>query len=339
MFLDSMKEKVRGKGMRVVLAEGNEERAIRAAAILRDEDLAKPILIGKTDEIKNHAKKLNINIDDLEIIDHTADKNLDHYIETYFKIREHKKITREHAADKVRQPHYFGALMVRLGDADGMVSGLNSETKPFLPAFEIIGLKEGFKRASSLFVLEWPERLLFFADCSVNIDPDAKTLSEIAHATAATVALLGFEPRVAFLSFSTRDSAKGESVEKVKEALRLTLEECPYMIVDGEIQLDAALLPEVARKKAPGSVFEEKGANVFIFPDLNSGNIAYKISERLGRATATGPILQGLKNPINDVSRGCSFQDLANTGVLTAALAIMQKEKSDSCHVSEADNH
>lgn len=339
MFLESMKSMVRGRGMRVVYAEGKEERAIQAAALLRDEDLAKPILIGKTEEVEKLAKKLGIECKGIDIHDHTADKDLEKYIDAYHQIRKHKNITRKQAEEKVKRPHYFGALMVRLEHADGMVSGLNSETKPFLPAFEIIGLKEGFKRASSLFVLEWPERLLFFADCSVNIDPDAKILSEIAHATAATVAAFGYEPRVAFLSFSTRDSAKGESVDKVKEALRLTKEDCPHMIVDGEIQFDAALIPAVARKKAPGSVFEEKGANVFIFPDLNSGNIAYKISERLGRAIATGPILQGLKSPINDVSRGCSFEDLANAGVLTAALAIIQNEKGDECQVSEKDDH
>ena len=335
MFLDSMKDKVRGKNKRVVYAEGKEERAIRAAALLRDEDLAKPVLIGTTDEIEKHAKKLGIDTKGIDIHDKDEDKNFDKYVDTYCELRKHKKITRKQAEEKVRQPHYFGALMVHLGAADGMVSGLNSETKPFIPAFEIIGLKEGFKRASSLFVLEWPERLLFFADCSVNIDPDAKTLCEIAHATAQTVDSFGFEPRVAFLSFSTRDSAKGDSVGKVKEAMRLTREECPELIVDGEIQFDAALLPQVAKKKAPGSPFEEKGANVFIFPDLNSGNIAYKISERLGRATATGPILQGLNHPINDVSRGCSFEDFANSGVLTAALAIMQTKNGDDCPISD----
>lgn len=341
MFLDSMKAEVRGKGMRVVFAEGNEERAIKAAELLRHEDLAKPILIGKTDEIEKIAKKLGIETKGIDIHDHAEDKDLEKYVDTYYdlRIKKKKEITREQAKEKVKQPHYFGALMVHLDKADGMVSGLNSETKPFLPAFEIIGLKEGFKRASSLFVLEWPERLLFFADCSVNIDPDAQTLSEIAHATAQTVASFKFEPRVAFLSFSTRDSARGETVDKVKEALRLTKEACPQMIVDGEIQFDAALLPEIAHRKAPGSVFEDKGANVFIFPDLNSGNIAYKISERLGRATATGPILQGLRKPINDVSRGCSFEDLANAGILTAALALIKEEIGHECQVSDEDNH
>jgi phosphate acetyltransferase len=224
----------------------------------------------------------------------------------------------------MRQPHFFGAMMVRMDAADGMVSGLNSATKPFIPAFQIVRLKEGYKRASSVFVLEWPEKLLFFADCSVNINPDAKGLAEIAYATIQTVKWLGVEPRVAFLSFSTRDSAKGEMVEKMKEATRIAKQECPDSIIDGEIQFDAAMIPDVAMKKAPDSPFVEQGANVFIFPDLNCGNIAYKITERVGRARATGPILQGLNKPINDVSRGCSAEDLANVGVLTAALANIE---------------
>lgn len=324
MFLDSMCNMVRGKGMRVVYPEGREERAIRAAALLRDEDWAKPILLGDIDEISREAKAFGVDLTDIELHDPLKHADLAKYADTYFELRKHKGITAEFAEQRVKLPHYFGALMVRLGAADGMVSGLNSETKPFIPAFEIIKLREGFKRASSLFVLEWPERLLFFADCSVNIDPDPQTLCDIAEATAQTVKLFGYEPRVAFLSFSTRDSARAPAVDKVKEATRLCRMECPGLVVDGEVQFDAALLPEVARKKSPDSPFVDKGANIFIFPDLNCGNIAYKITERLAKATATGPILQGLNHPINDVSRGCSFNDLANVGVLTAALALMQ---------------
>jgi phosphate acetyltransferase len=323
MFLETMCQKVRGKGMRILYAEGKEERALRAAALLRDGDLAKPVLLGKRDEVSAHAKALGLNLSGISVHDPEVDPKRDQYVRTYYELRKHKGITPEAAQAKVTLPHYFGALMVRDGAVDGMVSGLNSETKPFLPAFEIIKLKEGFRRASSLFVLEWPERLLFFADCSVNIDPDSRTLADIAHATIQTVRSFGHEPRVAFLSFSTRDSAKGPLVDKMKEATRLAREDCPDVIIDGEMQFDAALLPSVAKKKAPDSPFVELGANVFIFPDLNCGNIAYKISERLGKATATGPILQGLNHPINDVSRGCSFEDLANVGVLTAALAYL----------------
>jgi phosphate acetyltransferase len=325
MFLDAMRERVHGKGMRIVFPEGLEERALRAAVLLRDEDWAKPILLGSSDEIAQKAKSLSLNLDEIVVHDLHSDPAIADYAEIYYELRKRKGITREVAQTKVHLPQYFGALMVRQGAADGMVSGLNSETKPFIPAFEIIKLRDGFRRASSLFVLEWPERLLFFADCSVNIDPDAQTLCDIAHATAQTVRSFGHEPRIAFLSFSTRDSARGPAVDKIKEATRLAKEDCPDCIIDGEIQFDAALLPDVAARKAPDSPFVELGANVFIFPDLNCGNIAYKISERLGRATATGPILQGLNHPINDVSRGCSYEGLANVAVLTAALAILRK--------------
>jgi phosphate acetyltransferase len=321
MFLESMRQRVSGKGKRIVYAEGNEERALKAATILRDNDLAKPLLLGKETELKAHAESLGLDLSGIELHDPQLDDKRDDYINHYYELRKHKGITLEAARVKALLPHYFGALMVRDGAADGMVSGLNSETKPFLPAFEIIKLKEGFRRASSMFVLEWPERLLFFADCSVNIEPDARTLADIAHATVQTVRSFGHEPRVAFLSFSTRDSAKGELVDKMKEATSLAKQDCPDVVIDGEMQFDAALLPGVAKRKAPDSPFVDGGANVFIFPDLNCGNIAYKISERLGKATATGPILQGLNHPINDVSRGCSFEDLANVAVLTAALA------------------
>lgn len=321
MFLESMKSKVKGKKRRVLYAEGAEERALKAAIILRDEDLARPVVMGNVDELASKAKEFGCDIDGIDIHDPARDENFNGYVDEYFSLRKHKGITKDQAAETMRQPHFFGAMMVHMNAADGMVSGLNSATKPFIPAFQIVRLKEGFKRASSVFVLEWPEKLLFFADCSVNIAPDAQGLAEIAYATIQTVKWLEVEPRVAFLSFSTRDSAKGEEVDKIKEATRIAKAECPDTIIDGEIQFDAAMLSDVAKKKAPDSPFVQQGANVFIFPDLNSGNIAYKITERVGRARATGPILQGLNKPINDVSRGCSAEDLANVGVLTAALA------------------
>jgi phosphate acetyltransferase len=243
-------------------------------------------------------------------------------VELYFDARRHKGITRAQAAGITRKPHYFAALLVQSGAADGMVSGLSSETKPFLPAFEIIGLRQGIRRASSVFLMEWPDRLLFYADCSVNIAPDAETLAGIAVSTARTAASFGIEPRVAFLSFSTRDSARHASVDLVKEAVRLARILQPPLIADGEIQFDAAFLPEIAARKAPGSPFEQAPANVFIFPDINAGNIAYKITERLAGARAIGPLLQGLRKPVNDVSRGCSAQDLTDVAVLTAAAAL-----------------
>ncbi len=320
MFLDSMKSRVRGKKRRVLYAEGRETDVLKAASQLRDDDLAIPVLMGDPDELLKEAQKLNIDFKGIEIHDPKEDKNFDRYVHEYHELRKEKGLSEEEAKQTMSKPHFFGAMMVHLGAADGMVSGLTSETKPFVPAFEIIGLREGFKRASSVFILEWPERLLFFADCAVNINPDAQELAEIAYATVETVRWLGVEPRVAFLSFSTHAKEETELTEKIKQATKIAQKEMPYAIIDGEIQFDAAMIPEVARKKAPDSPFVEQGANVFIFPDLNSGNIAYKISERLGRARATGPVLQGLKKPVNDVSRGCSVEDLTHAGVITAAL-------------------
>jgi len=322
-----MREKVRGTGMRVVLPDGGDDRALRAAASLKKERCLEPILLGDPKAVEKQSKAIGVNLEGITVRSPQDHESFDSYVETYYQLRKSKGVTLEQAREKVLLPQYFGALMVQAGAADGMVSGLSSDTKPFIPAFQIVKLQEGYRRASSVFVLEWPERLLFFADCSVNINPDSQTLCDIAHATAQTVRWFGYEPHVAFLSFSTRDSAKGELVDKVKEATLLARKECPDVILDGEIQFDAALLPEVARIKAPDSPFCEEGANVFIFPDLNCGNIAYKITERLGKARATGPILQGLNHPINDVSRGCSADDFANVAVLTAALAFMQRKK------------
>ena len=320
-FMETVRRRVRGKGARIVYPEGAEERALRAAATLRDEDLARPILVGPRGQVEERGRALGIDLRGIDVRDPESDAETAAYAAAYHELRKHKGTTVEAAAARARLPHYFGALMVHAGAAHGMVSGLNSETKPFLPAFEIVRMREGFKRASSVFVMDFADLTLFYADCSVNIAPDAETLAEIGRATADTVRAFGIEPRVAFLSFSTRDSAKDASIDRIKEAVALARKQEPGLVVDGEIQFDAAYLPDVARKKAPDSPFVEGGANVFIFPDLNAGNIAYKITERVGGAAAIGPILQGLRKPVNDVSRGCSAQDLADVGVITAALA------------------
>lgn len=321
MFLDSMKTRIKGKNYRVLYADGGEESVLKAAAVLRDEGLATPVIMSDGAELTKMAKKLTIDLKGIEFHNPKEDKNFEKYVDEYCQLRKHKGMREKEAEELISKPHFFGAMMVHMGAADGMVSGLSAETKPFTPAFQIVGLRDGYKRASSVFVLEWPERLLFFADCSVNVSPDAQGLAEIAYATVETVRWLGVEPRVAFLSFSSHGSAQDPSLDKIKEATAIAKKEMPHAIIDGEIQFDAALLPHVAHIKTPESPLRDQGANIFIFPDLNSGNIAYKISERLGRARATGPMLQGLTKPINDVSRGCSVEDLANAGVLTAALA------------------
>jgi len=322
MFMDAIRERVRGRGRSVVFPEGGEERALRAAALLREQRLVEPILLGDPELLRRKAAGLGLDLSSVLLRDPSVDPARPGFAAAYQELRKHKGMTLADAATRVAAPHYFGALMVRAGEAEGMVSGLNSETKPFLPAFEIVKMKEGYSRASSLFVMDFPDKTLFYADCSVNIAPDAATLAEIGRATAATVRAFGVLPRVAFLSFSTRDSAADASVEKMKQAAAIAREREPGLVLDGELQFDAAFVPAVAQKKAPTSPFAATGANVFIFPDLNAGNIAYKITERLAGAAAIGPILQGLRQPVNDVSRGCSVQDLADVAVITAALAI-----------------
>ncbi len=322
MFMETMRERVRGKGVRVVLPEGVEERAVRAAALLRDQRLVIPVLVGAAPAVAARATACGVSLDGVVLRDPASDSKAQAFAARYHELRRHKGVTEEAARERARLPHYFGALLVEAGEADGMVSGLNSETKPFLPAFEIVKMAEGFGRASSLFVMGWPERTLFYADCSVNIAPDAAALAEIGLATAGTVRAFGHEPRLAYLSFSTRDSAKDASIDRVKQAVALVRAKDPALVVDGEIQFDAAYVTSVAKKKAPDSPFASAPANVFLFPDLNAGNIAYKITERLAGASAVGPILQGLRRPVNDVSRGCSVQDLADVAVLTAAQAL-----------------
>jgi phosphate acetyltransferase len=321
MFMAQARERVRGTGARVAYADGIEERAIRAAALLRDQNLLQPVLIGPESEIRDRARTLGLDLARVEVRDPRRDPARSGYAAIYHERRKHKGVTADQAAEKALLPHYFGALIVAAGDAVGMVSGVSSETKPFLPSFEVIGLAKGYTRASSVFIMEWPDRVLFYADCSVNIDPDPATLAEIGRATALSARAFGFDPRVAFLSFSTRDSATHERVDRVKEAVRLCRAAGADFPLDGEIQFDAAFLPAVAKKKAPDSPFAEGPANVFIFPSLDAGNIAYKLTERLAGAAAIGPILQGLNRPVNDVSRGCSVQDLADVGVITALQA------------------
>ena len=320
-FMETLRERVRGKGVKVVYPEGLEERAIRAAGMLRDADWVQPVLLGPTGKVTEAAAGFGVGLSGIEVRDPETDPGLQKLAARYHELRRHKGVDAAAALEKARLPHYFAALLVDAGEAQGFVSGLNSETKPFLPAFEVVRLREGYKRASSVFVMAWPEKVLFYADCSVNIAPDTATLCEIGRATAATARAFGHEPRVAFLSFSTRGSAQHESVDRVREAARMLQKLEPELKVDGELQFDAACLPSVMKKKCPDSPLGGE-ANVLIFPDLNAGNIAYKITERLAGAAAIGPVLQGLRQPVNDVSRGCSVQDFADVAVVTAAQAL-----------------
>ena len=307
--------------MAIVLPEGLEERAQRAAVLLREQGLVSPILLGPEDDVRRQARERGLTMDGIGVRDPRTDQSLTGYASNYHELRRHKGVTAEAARERAALPHYFGAMMLRAGDAAGLVSGLNSETKPFVPAFEVVKMRAGFTRASSVFIMAWPERVLFYADCSVNIAPDAATLAEIGRATAATARAFGFVPKVAFLSFSTRGSAEHESIDRVKEAVALLRAAEPALDADGEMQFDAAFVPAVAKKKCPDSPLRGE-ANVLVFPDINAGNIAYKITERLAGASAIGPIMQGLNKPMSDVSRGCSVQDLADVAVITAAQAL-----------------
>jgi len=323
-FMEQAYARVKGRGVRVVYPEGVEERAIRAAAWLVERSLGAPVLVGEEAALRGKATALGVKLDGIALRDPARDPSREAFAARYLALRAHKGVTADQARERALKPHYFGALAVDAGEAEGMVCGLNSETKPFIPAFEIVRMRPGIKRASSVFVMAWPERVYFYADCSTVIAPDAETLAEIGRATAQSARAFGHEPRVAFLSFSTRDSAKDVSIDRVKQAVALLRQAEPGLLVDGEMQFDAAIVPEVAAKKCPGSPLAGR-ANVFIFPDLNSGNIAYKISERLGGARAIGPILQGLNKPVNDVSRGCSVQDFADVAVVTAVQALGSK--------------
>ena len=280
-----------------------------------------PVLVGPESVIREKAKALGVALDGVVVRDPATDPRRARSRRSTSSCARRRASTPEVAAQRVALPHYFGALAVRAGEAAGMVCGLNSETKPFIPAFEIVKMRPGMKRASSVFVMAWPDKVWFYADCSTIISPDAEMLADIGRATAQSARDFGHEPRVAFLSFSTRDSAKDVSIDRMKEAVRLVRAAEPTLLVDGEMQFDAAMLPEVAKKKAPDSPIGGM-ANVFIFPDLNSGNIAYKITERLGGARAFGPLIQGLNKPVNDVSRGCSVQDFADVAAITARQAL-----------------
>ncbi len=321
-FLDHLKSKAKANPKRILFPEGNDPRILQAAIHLAEEGLAHPILLhpGHDADIDALAGKLNLL--GITLIDSSDLSIQEPYAQAYHELRKHKNITIEEARFILHNPAYLGMMMLWDGKADGLVSGAHgSSTKPLVPAFQIIGTTEEGGRASSYFLMlrtepDGNERLLVFADCAITIEPTAEELATIAIQTADSAKALGIEPRVAMLSFSTYGSAKHALVDKVRTAREMVNAKRPDIVCGGEIQFDAAFLPEVAKSKAPQSPIQGD-ANVFIFPDLQSGNIAYKITERLGGFQAIGPILQGLKKPVNDLSRGCSVEDIVNVALLT----------------------
>lgn len=324
-FVEKMKKQAIAMQKSVVLPEGTEVRTIQAARILVDEKIcSKVILIGKESEIKSAADGVNTSIDGINIISPELSENLDKYSKEYFELRKHKGITLEDAKRVIVDPLKWGAMMVRLNDADAMVAGAeNSTGKVLVAGFTIIKTAPGVKTASSCFVMDMPDKkwgkdgLMIFSDCATIVDPTSEELAAITRQSAQSCReFLQTEPKVAMLSFSTKGSAKHPNVDKVTEAFKLVQEQEPELQVDGELQADAAIIDSVAAKKAPGSTVAGN-ANVLIFPDLQSGNIGYKLVQRFAGAGAYGPFLQGFAKPISDLSRGCSIEDIVNTTAVT----------------------
>ncbi|ABF32156.1 TPA: phosphate acetyltransferase [Streptococcus pyogenes] len=318
-----LREKILGKNMKIVFPEGNDERVVRAAARLKFEGLLEPIILGQSEEVRNLLTKLGFADQDYTIINPNEYADFDKMKEAFVDIRK-GKATLEDADKMLRDVNYFGVMLVKMGLADGMVSGaIHSTADTVRPALQIIKTKPGISRTSGVFLMnrENTSERYVFADCAINIDPTAQELAEIAVNTAETAKIFDIDPKIAMLSFSTKGSGKAPQVDKVREATEIAKGLNPDLALDGELQFDAAFVPETAAIKAPDSAVAGQ-ANTFVFPDLQSGNIGYKIAQRLGMFDAIGPILQGLNKPVNDLSRGSSAEDIYKLAIITAAQAI-----------------
>ncbi len=321
MFSNDLIDRARADRCHLVLPEGTEERILRATETLLRRGVADLTLLGNPDEIGRRARELGVEIGGAQLVDPETSKWRDDFAARYAELRKHKAVTLDLAYDVVRDVNYFGTMMVARGLADGMVSGANHTTAATIrPAFEIIKTVPGLTVASSVFFMLLADRVLVYGDCAVNPDPDAAQLADIALSSAQTAAAFGIEPRVAMLSYSTGSSGAGADVEKVAAATALVRERRPDLPVEGPIQYDAAIDPAVAATKLPDSAVAGK-ATVFVFPDLNTGNNTYKAVQRSANAVAVGPVMQGLRRPVNDLSRGATVKDIVNTVAITAIQA------------------
>ncbi|WP_416902537.1 phosphate acetyltransferase [Micromonospora echinospora] len=328
MFEYDLIDRARARQRRLVLPEGSEERILRAAEILLRRGVAALTLLGRPDDIARRTRELGIDIGGVEVVDPVTSEWRDEFAERYAELRRHRGVTVELAYDIVAQPNYFGTMMVQTGHADGMVSGATHTTAATIrPAFEIIRTVPGLSVASSVFFMLLADRVLVYGDCAVNPDPDAAQLADIAISSADTAARFGIDPRVAMLSYSTGSSGAGADVEKVAAATKLVRERRPDLLVEGPIQYDAAIDPRVAATKLPESPVAGR-ATVFVFPDLNTGNNTYKAVQRSAGAVAVGPVMQGLRRPVNDLSRGATVADIVNTVAITAIQAAGSGESS-----------
>lgn len=321
-LIENLRSKVRASKPEIVFPEGDDARILRGAIRLNEDGDIKPIVLGDKKELEALAEKEGVKLGDLEILDPTNYEAKDEMVKAFVERRK-GKVNEEQAAEILKDHNYFGTMLIYMGKAKGLVSGAAHTTADTVrPALQIIKTKPGYKRCSGAFIMLRGEEMYLMADCAINIDLDAEGLAEVAVVSNETARQFGMNPKIAMLSFSTKGSASHERVTMVAEATKMAKEKNPEMAIDGELQFDAAFVESVAKKKAPGS--EVAGhANVFVFPNIEAGNIGYKIAQRFGGFEAIGPILQGLNAPVNDLSRGCVEDEVYSLAIITAAQAVL----------------
>ncbi|HBQ76125.1 TPA: phosphate acetyltransferase [Clostridioides difficile] len=325
-LFDMLEQKIKAHQPKIVFPEGIDARVLGAAVRLKKDGLVTPVVIGPRVQIEETATANGIDVTGLDTIDPASYAGIDELVASFVERRKGKATEEQARAVILKDVNTFGTMLVHTGQAEGLVSGAMHATGDTVrPALQIIKMQEGYKKTSGVFIMVRDEEQYVFADCAINIAPDANDLAENAIASAKTAKTFGIDPKVALLSFSTKGSAKSPETERVVEATRIAKERAPELAIDGELQFDAAFVPSVAKSKAPESDVAGQ-ANVFIFPSLEAGNIGYKIAQRLGGFEAIGPILQGLNKPVNDLSRGCNEEDVYKLAIITAAQAVEERQ-------------